>query len=76
MTISKTKRDRFKNVAAKRIQKVLDDLENLSKCANKASYEYSEEDIRKMKKAVNEKVNHVWNSFASNTHTSKKNFQF
>ena len=48
MAKSTAKKDRFKNVAGRRVQKVLDDIESLSKCANKSTYEYTDEEIRKM----------------------------
>jgi len=50
------KKDRFKAVASRRVQRVLDDIDNLCKCANKNTYEYSDEDVKKMLKAINEKV--------------------
>jgi hypothetical protein len=43
------KRDRFQNVASKRVQKVLDSLDSLSKCANRNNYEFEINDIVKGK---------------------------
>ena len=48
------KQERFKNVASKRVQKVLDSVDSLSKCANRNNYEYDTEDISKMLKAIKE----------------------
>ena len=53
---TKTKRERFEEVAGSRIQMVLDKIENLSKCANKRNYEFTEKDIDKMFKAINDQV--------------------
>lgn len=76
MAKSTTKRDRFKNVAGRRVQKVLDDMESLSKCANKSTYEYSDEEVRKMMKAINEKLVLLKASFNSNSKAGKQTFEF
>jgi hypothetical protein len=70
------KRERFKTVAGRRVQKVLDDLENLSKCANKGSYEYTDEEVRKMLKAIREKVKFLDVAFSSGTQSKKQTFEF
>ena len=70
------KKDRFKNVAGRRVQKVLDDLESLSKCANKSTYEYTEEDVRKMIKAINEKVTLLKVAFSASSKSGKQTFEF
>jgi len=53
---TKTKRERFQEVAGSRVQMVLDKLENLSKCANKKNYEFSKGDIDKMFRAITNKA--------------------
>ena len=70
------KKERFKNVASRRVQKVLDDLESLSKCANKGTYEYAEEDVRKMMKAINDKVALLKVSFTAGNKSNKQSFEF
>jgi len=75
-TVSTIKKDRFKSVASRRVQKVLDDLESLSKCANKSTYEYNEEDIRRMMKAISERVSLLKAAFDSNTKSGKQTFEF
>jgi hypothetical protein len=73
---STIKKDRFKNVASRRVQKVLDDLESLSKCANKSTYEYTDEDVRKMMAAINNQVNLLKASFSANSKSGKQTFEF
>jgi light-regulated signal transduction histidine kinase (bacteriophytochrome) len=75
-TSSSVKKERFKTVASRRVQKVLDDIEGLSKCANRSNYEYSEEDVKRMMKAINEKVLLLKAAFDSNTKSSKQTFEF
>ena len=76
MAKSTAKRDRFKNVAGRRIQKVLDDLESLSKCANKSTYEYTEDEVRKMMRAIKEKVKFLDVAFNSGAKSGKQTFEF
>jgi len=73
---SAIKKERFKNVASRRVQKVLDDLDSLSKCANKSTYEYTEEDVRKMMSAINNQVALLKASFSANSKSGKQSFEF
>ncbi len=70
------KRTRFNSVASRRVQKVLDDIDSLSKCANKSTYEYSEDDIKKMMAAINNQVNLLKAAFSANSKSSKQTFEF
>lgn len=70
------KKDRFKTVASRRVQKVLDDIESLSKCANKSTYEYSDEDVKKMMNAINNQISLLRASFSANSKSGKQSFEF
>lgn len=70
------KRDRFKNVAGRRVQKILDDMDSLSKCANRSNYDYNNNDIAKMMKAIKEKIKVLEASYTSNTKSNKNTFEF
>lgn len=70
------KKERFKSVASRRVQKVLDDLDSLSKCANKSTYEYTEEDVKKMMTAINNQVNLLKAAFSANSKSGKQSFEF
>jgi hypothetical protein len=74
--MSKEKRERFEIVAAKRVQKVLDSLESLSKCSHRGNYEYSESDIKKMIRAIKEKVLLLELAFKQQGGKSKNEFKF
>lgn len=76
MAKSTAKKDRFKNVAGRRVQKVLDDLESLSKCANKSTYDYSDEEVGKMLRAIKEKVKLLDAAFSANSKSGKQTFEF
>lgn len=53
---TKTKRERFTKVAGSRVQMVVERIDNLSKCANRRNYEFTQNDIDKMFKAIGEKL--------------------
>ena len=70
------KRDRFKNVAGRRVQKVLDGIDSLSKCANRSNYDYDESDVSKMVRAIRDKLKILESSYTSNTKSTKNCFKF
>lgn len=70
------KRERFKNVAGRRVQKVLDNIDSLSKCANRINYDYDESDVTKMMRAIKDKVKVLESSYTSNTKSTKNTFRF
>lgn len=72
-----SRRERFEKVAARRTQNILDSLDSLSKCSNRNNYDYSENDVRKMIKAIKEKLAQTENAFANEISKSSKNqFKF
>ena len=73
---SALKKIRFKKVAARRVQGILDGLDNLSKCSNKSNYDYTVDDVNKMIRIIKEKVKMLELSYNTNTKTTKKTFQF
>jgi len=74
--MSKEKRIRFETVAAKRVQKVLDSIESLSKCAHRGNYEYDDSDVRKMIKVIREKVAILELAFKQQGGKGKNEFKF
>jgi len=77
MKTKSTRRLRFENVAAKRTQKILNYLDSLSKCANRTNYEYDEEDIKKMFKAIKDQVNNCEGQYNNELKKKSKNqFKF
>ena len=73
----KTKRERFERIAARRVQRMLDSFDTLSKCSNRNNYEYDESDVQKMFKALRERLRTVETLFEENLQKrSKKTFKF
>ena len=73
MTKKSTRRERFEKVAAKRTQKLLDMIDILGNCSNKSNYEYTDEDVRKMFSAIENKVKNTKASFGNAISKEDKN---
>jgi len=50
------KRDRFIRIAERRVNQIIENLNNLGKCSNRRNYEYSEGDIKKIFREIERKV--------------------
>jgi hypothetical protein len=51
-----TKEDRFKRVAQKRVQNVLDSLRRLSQCSNKRMYSWDNVQLKKIWSAIDDEL--------------------
>ena len=49
-----TKEDRFKRIAERRVQRVLDSLRSLSQCSNKRMYSCDEDQLKKIWDAIDD----------------------
>lgn len=72
MASSESKRDAFKRLATKRTNAVIEKIRVLGHCANAWQYEYSEEDVRKIFKAIDSELKAVKAKFHS---SAKADFQ-
>ena len=68
----KTKRERFIEVAGSRVQMVVDKIDNLSKCANRKNYEFTQSDIDKMFKAIGDKMKIAKLKFEAELNSNQK----
>jgi hypothetical protein len=72
-----SRRIRFEKVAGNRVNNILKTLNSLSKCANKNNYDYEDNDVRKMFKAIREKLTDVEKDFSGQLNKeSKSEFKF
>lgn len=72
MATSESKREAFTRLATKRTNAALEKLRILGHCANPWQYEYSEEDVRKIFRAIDTELRAVKVKFKN---SSKANFQ-
>ena len=61
--IDETKDGKFKRIAAMRTNEILNRLRTLGNCANKAVYEYRDEDVEKVFSAIEEQLRLVKTKF-------------
>lgn len=70
------KRERFKRVASRRVENILNDIKSLSNCSNINNYEYTEADISKMLKAIKEEIKLMETLFKKNLNDNNSTFNF
>jgi hypothetical protein len=63
--MQETRRDRFKRIAAKRTNEVLEKIRILGNCANKSSYEYTDEEINKIFSEIDKQLKMTKSRFFS-----------
>lgn len=76
MKNSELKKDRFKRVASRRVDNILKGIRSLSKCSNVNNYEYNEDDLNKMVKAIKEEVKTMETLFKKNLKSNTESFNF
>lgn len=74
--MSKTKRERFEEIAGGRVNRVILALQSLQKCSNTYNYEYSEEDVRKMITTLRKQLDELKMSFEKGLIKNKGEFKF
>ena len=62
----KSRRRRFLRVAQRRTRNVLIDLARLANCGNRAAYEYSEADVKKIFDAIESQLESTRSRFKTN----------
>lgn len=67
-----TKNDRFVRIAEARTNKIIDMIRLLGNCSNKASYDYSKEDVRKIFTAIENELKVAKAKFDSSNDDSVK----
>lgn len=70
-TVKEAKEDRFKRIASKRTEKVLDALRKLGNCSNRGIYGYSSEDVSKIFSAVDSEIKRIKVLFNSKSKSNK-----
>ena len=58
-----SKEHRFKRIAEKRVQRVLDSIRSLSQCSNKRMYQWNDEQLKKIWNAIDKEMKLCRESF-------------
>ena len=67
-----TKNDRFVRIAEARTNKIIDMIRLLGNCSNKATYDYSKEDVRKIFTTIENELKTARAKFGSSSEDSVK----
>ena len=70
----KSKKENFKRLAEARTEKVLAMLDLIGNLSNKSFYEYTDEEVEKIFKAINKSVEENKNKFKKNKDNKKRRF--
>ena len=70
----KNKSDKFIELANKRVNKTLKDIQLVGNLANKQNYEYNEQQVKQILKALQHELDNVKNCFSTVNITNKKTF--
>ena len=70
------KKDRFRRVASRRVDNILKGIRSLSKCSNINNYEYNEDDLNKMVKAIKEELKTMETLYKKNLKSNTESFNF
>lgn len=54
-----TREQRFKRIAEKRTDRLLNDIRVLANCSNKSTYAYAEEEVNKIFRAIEDELKHA-----------------
>lgn len=76
MDNSEQKKDRFKRVASRRVDNILKGIRSLSKCSNINNYEYNEEDLNKMIRAIRDELKTMETIYKKNLSKNTDTFNF
>ena len=66
--------DRFIRIAERRVNQILDSLDNLGKCSNSKNYDYSDIEVRKIFREIDSKVREIKLRF-KDQNISKRRFK-
>jgi len=65
--MEESRKERFKRLATARTKAVLDKLRLLGNLSNRANYDYSEEEVRKIFRAIDEQLRVIKAKFSGST---------
>jgi hypothetical protein len=72
--MNRAKRDRFVRLAVKRVNRAIKDIRLIANLSNRSAYEYSEEDARKIVKALQKEIESLKGRFGGPGDTSDSEF--
>ncbi|MBT6914991.1 MAG: hypothetical protein HOA38_06080 [Candidatus Marinimicrobia bacterium] len=59
-----TRKERFKRIASKRTNEIIDKIRIIGNCSNKSAYEYTEEDVNKIFRTIEQELKNTKTKFS------------
>ena len=72
---SRSKREKFLELANKRVSRAIKDLQLVSNLANRKNYQYSEDEAKKIIRALQTEVDRIKQQFQTGTQAVQSNFK-
>jgi hypothetical protein len=73
--IERSKRDKFLELANKRVSRAIKDIKLVGNLTNRKNYEYSEDEAKKIVKALQSEVDRVKQQFHSGAQSASNKFE-
>jgi hypothetical protein len=76
ITRTKSKKERFKEVASNRVNKLVTVMRSLQKCSNTYNYDYTDEDVKKMIGVIKIQFDELKAAFDNGAKKNTERFKF
>ena len=74
-TNSRSKREKFLELANKRVSRAIKDIQLVGNLANRKNYEYSEEEAKKIIRALQSEIDRIKQQFQTGSQSVQRNFK-
>jgi hypothetical protein len=74
-TNSRSKREKFLELANKRVSRAIKDIQLVGNLANRKNYEYSEEEAKKIIRALQSETDRIKQQFQTGSQSVQRNFK-
>lgn len=73
---NENKNEKFKRIALSRTNKIIDMIDLLGNLSNKSNYDYTDEEVDKMFRAIEASLRNAKSKFSSTAYPKRKKFEF
>ncbi len=73
---NENKNEKFKRIALSRTNKIINMIDLLGNLSNKSNYDYTDEEVDKMFRAIEASLRNAKSKFSSTTYPKRKKFEF
>lgn len=73
---NENKNEKFKRIALSRTNKIIDMIDLLGNLSNKSNYDYTDEEVDKMFRAIEASLRNTKSKFSSTAYPKRKKFEF